>query len=136
MRALARVAPVALALCVVGCAGSTDGSARAVAERFLDQHYVRIDLEAARTLTEGLATAKIDKEIELTSEIEIDAETRQPSIYYSLDFAEEAGDVASFQYHLQISAGGVSPYLKLVLLTVRRTDAGWRVTNYSEADPP
>ena len=34
------------------------------------------------------------------------------------------------------AAHGLAPFPKLVLLTLRLGEAGWKVANYTESDPP
>ncbi len=115
-----------------GCDGG--GTGRSVAERFLDAHYVRIDLDAAREMTSGLARSKLDNEISLTSEISIAGDTQAPRVNYRLEAARETEERAQFGYVLTIRAPGLEPFDKLVTLTVRREDGEWSVTNYTESD--
>src|SRR6185369_15244966 len=49
-----------LGLALAGC--QRGGAARAAAEGFLDQHYVHIDLEAAKQYCVGVARAKVEDE--------------------------------------------------------------------------
>ena len=53
-------------------------SPRGVAERFLDAHYVRMDLQAAKAYCTGLALKRVEDEIRLTEGQVIDANTRLP----------------------------------------------------------
>lgn len=126
------VALVAGAAVSTGC--ETGGGARAAAERFLDAHYVRIDLETARGLCSGLARSKLDKEISLTEEIRIADDTLTPRVNYRLEAARESQGSAQFGYILTIRAPGLEPFDKLVTLTVRESDGAWSVTNYTESD--
>ena len=125
---------VAAGLLFAACA-SVGESPRATAEAFLDRHYLAIDLAAARELCVDVARAKLDEEMELTADVAIDAQTRKPRIDYRQGHVEESADRARYQYELEIEAGGYSPFKKHVLLTLRRTDVGWRIANYSESDP-
>ena len=125
---------VGLLLAVAACAGPGQGS-RSMARAFLDRHYVAIDLVAARELTAALALSKIDREIELTRGMVIDADTAKPRINYRLERFEEGDLAARYVFELTIRAPGLEPYQKFVTLGLRLTADGWRVTNYSEADP-
>lgn len=109
-------------------------SPRATAEAFLDAHYVRIDLEAARVLCAGLALDKLEKELALTRDAAIDAETRQPRVTYSIEESREGADRAQYAYVLEIQPDGADVFRKLVVLTLRRETPGWRVSNYTESD--
>ena len=59
-------------------------TAQGVAEEFVDQHYVKIDLPKAKQLTVSVAQAKINEEIRLTSGQTIDASTQKPRVNYAL----------------------------------------------------
>jgi hypothetical protein len=116
----------------IGC-GPDPSSARGMAERFLDAHYVRIDLQASSRLTSGVARQKVEGEIALTRGVEIDADTRQPKIHYRLDDERDDGDGAMrFVYRLTIVPEDADRFQRQVLLTVRRTGEGWTVGNYEE----
>ena len=118
---------------VTGCTPAGD-SPRATAEAFLDAHYVHIDLEAARPLCVGLALDKLDKEVALTRNATIDAETRKPRVTYRVEESRDGADRAQYAYILEIHADGADIFRKLVVLTLRDEGAGWRVSNYTESD--
>jgi hypothetical protein len=118
---------------VHGCTPSGE-SPRATAEAFLDAHYVDIDLEAARPLCTGLALDKLDKEVALTRDAAIDAETRKPRVTYRLEESSDDADRAQYAYILEIHADGADVFRKLVLLSLRKDAEGWRVSNYTESD--
>jgi hypothetical protein len=126
----------ALLLLAAAACSEPSASPRATAEAFLDAHYVRIDLEGARALVTGLALDKVDKEIALTEEHEITEETRQPRVNYKLHRGDESPSSAQFAYELTIRAPGVDPFKKLVMVTVRKGDGAWSVTNYNEGELP
>jgi hypothetical protein len=128
------VISLVLLVLLPACRPSTETS-RGVAEAFLDAQYVEIDLDGARELASGLARRKIEEEIALTSEVEIDAETRRPHISYSLQSAREAPSQAQYDYQLTIRAPGLEPFHRIVMVTVRDGDEGWTVTNYAESEP-
>jgi len=124
-------------LLVVGVACSKPGETpRATAEAFLDAHYVHIDLDSSRALTSGLARAKVDKELELTADVEIDAETLKPRITYALQEERASDAAAQYSYELTIRPPGLEPFTRLVTLTVRPSDGNWSVTNYNDSAPP
>ena len=117
----------------MGC-GPDPSSARGMAERFLDAHYVRIDLPASSELTSGVAHQKVDDEIALTRGVAIDAATRQPTIHYRLEEERDGGDGATrFVYRLTIVPDDADRFHRRVLLTLRRADEGWTVSNYEES---
>lgn len=110
-------------------------SAQGVAERFLDAHYVRIDLQAAKAYCTGLALSRLENEIRLTADQPIDATTRQPRVYYDLIEEKRRSDArTSFLYEATIAVDGAGQFTKQLLVTLRQDSDGWRVTNYSEFD--
>ena len=63
----------------LGC-GRDLNSPQGVAEEFVDQHYVNIDLQKAKAYAVSVALAKIDDEIRLTTGQQIDASTQKPKV--------------------------------------------------------
>jgi hypothetical protein len=133
MRARRRgLALLVLAGAVVGCREPAS-TPRGTAERFLDAHYVRIDLPAARTYTSGLAQQKIDDETRLTRGQTIDEGTRMPRVHYRLvDERSPADGVVSLVYEATFHVEGAEALQRKLQLTVRRDGDGWSVTNYQE----
>jgi len=131
-----RTLMVAAVVIVAAACTPEAGSSRAVAEAFLDAHYVRIDLDASRELCAGLARSKVDKEIELTSDVEIDASTKPPRINYRLEEARETPGYVQYAYELSIRAPGLEPFERLVTLTVRDQHGEWAVTNFNDSERP
>ncbi|MGH7966175.1 MAG: hypothetical protein ACRERD_30865 [Candidatus Binatia bacterium] len=115
---------------------SPDGqSARSIAEKFLDAHYVMINLPLAKTYSTGLALKRVEDEIRLTEGQPIDQSTRKPRVNYRLLEEKSRGEKsASFFYEATFSVDGAGQFIKKVLLTLRQGPEGWRVTNYSEFD--
>jgi hypothetical protein len=106
---------------------------RGTAERFLDAHYVLIDLPQALPYTSGLARKKVEEEMELVKGVEIDETTRKPIVHYT--FLEEHPDGeggTKFLYHGKIAVDGADGLERRWLVTVRREADGYRVTNYQE----
>ena len=110
-------------------------TAQGTAERFLDAHYVRIDLATAKTYCSGFALSRIEEEIRLTEGQVIDASVRQPRVYYELLEETPRGESSiSFLYTADFDVEGAGRFTKKILLTVRNQTEGWRVTNYREYD--
>lgn len=123
---------VTLLAVVVGCRPSPD-TPRGTAERFIDAHYVVIDLPEARAYTSGLAREKIDEEARLTAGQVIDETTRKPRVHYSLVEEKPRGEgVVSLVYDASFQVDGADTLHRKLQLTVRRDAEGWRVTNYQE----
>ena len=117
----------------VGCR-SGGATARGAAEHFLDQHYVHIDLEAAKQYTVGVAREKVEEEQRLVGDQQIDASTRRPRVSYTL--AEERGegdDRVAFVFDgtVHIEDGG-SVTLRWLVNTRREADGTWKVSNWQE----
>lgn len=131
-----RAAPVVV--CLVGLMSACQpdpATARGTAERFLDAHYVRIDLPAARAYCTGFALSRIEEEIRLTQGQPIDAATRPPRVYYNLKETTPRGESrTSFVYELDFLVEGAGRFTKNVVLTLQRRAEGWRVVNYLEYD--
>ncbi len=72
-----------LGLLSLSC-GRDLNSPQGVAEEFVDQHYVNIDLQKAKAYAVSVALAKIDDEIRLTTGQQIDASTQKPKVNYKL----------------------------------------------------
>lgn len=108
-------------------------TARGSAERFLDAHYVRIDLPAALELTGGLARQKVEDELRLVAGQVIDDSTRKPTVHYSLLEERPDGERAvSYLYRGSITLEDADGFERRWLVTVRQGEGGWRVTNFEE----
>lgn len=114
---------------------SDPNSPHGVAERFLDAHYVTMDLQAAKAYCVGLARQRVEEEILLTEGLVIDANTRRPRVYYTLLKETPRGEKrTSLQYEAKITVDGAGAFRKEILLTLLREEEGWRVMNYNEYD--
>ena len=110
-------------------------TAQGTAELFLDAHYVRIDLPAARAYCAGFARNRVEEEIRLTEGLTIDATTRQPRVYYELLEETPRGAASvSFLYKADFDVDGAGRLTKNIVLTLRNQAEGWRVINYREYD--
>jgi hypothetical protein len=124
-----------LALVLASACRSDPASARGVAERFLDAHYVDIDLGAAEDFVSGLAGKKLADERRLVEGQVIDESTRRPSVYYRL--IEETPDGAGrsrFVYRATFTVDGAGAFDRRILLLLRREDGAWKVANFEEFD--
>jgi hypothetical protein len=120
------------ALLTIGCRPDAS-TARGTAERFLDAHYVAIDLTAARALTSGLARHKVDAEVDLVQGQVIDETTRKPLVHYKLlEEHPQGNDAVNFLYLGSIVVADADGFERRWLVTVKREEPGWRVTNYQE----
>ena len=118
-----------------GCGGRDLKTAEGVADEFVDQHYVNIDLPRTREYTVGLARDKIDDEIRLTRGQPIDASTRKTRIRYELTDKKQEGDArVSFFYKGTIEAEDGPEFTRRWIVVARKEGDGWRVSNFSEYD--
>jgi hypothetical protein len=117
------------------CSCSRDlGTAQGVAEEFVDQHYVNIDLQKAKTYAVSLALEKLNEEIRLTAGQKIDASTHKPRIDYRLLEKKEGEKRAAFLYEGTIQADDGSSFTRKWLIATRKEANQWRVSNFTESD--
>ena len=118
-------------LAVAAC--KDPSSARSIAERFLDAHYVKIDLAAAEELTGGVAGKKLGDERRLVGENAIDEATRQPHVYYRFVEERAAGaDRAHFVYVATFAVDGADTFDRRILLVLQRSEGSWKIVNFEE----
>jgi hypothetical protein len=128
------IAPLILVSILLPSCGRDLGSAQGVAEEFVDQHYVRIDLPKAKEYAVSVALEKINDEIRLTAGQTIDASTRKPKVHYRLLEEKAADGRVSFLYQGTIQAEDAPEFTRRWLVVARKEGAGWRVSNFSEYD--
>ena len=124
---------LALLALTAACRAGSD-TARGVAERFIDEHYVRIDLRAAKAYCVGVARQKLEQEERLVEGYRIDEATRQPRVTYSLEEERREGtDRASYLFEGDIYAEGADVFKRHWLVMTRREgDGTWKVSNFEE----
>jgi hypothetical protein len=105
-----------------------------VAEEFVDQHYVAIDLPKAKALAVSVALSKLNEEIRLTAGQPIDASTRKPRVHYSLLEKKEGDQRATFLYQGTIESDDNTSFTRQWLITARKEGTHWRVSNFTESD--
>lgn len=128
--------PLLLAAGLAACRPPAD-TAEGIAERFLDAHYVDMDLAAASAYAVGPAAEKVEQERKLIGDQRIDAATRKPHVTYErLERRDEGADRATFVYEGSIRVEGADAFQRRWLLSVRREAGAWRVSNFQEFDPP
>lgn len=112
-----------------------DDSMRA-ATSFADQHYVQINLKAAKALTTGLATKKIEEEEALVAGLGPDEENTKPRVHYNLlETRPEGDDRVSYLFQGEARGQDASDvFTRKWLVTVKKTEDGWKVSNFHEYD--
>ncbi len=115
-----------------GC-GPDASTPQGTAERFLDAHYVHIDLKSALPFTSGVAQRKVEQELALVEGVTIDESTQKPTVHYTLlEEHPEGTDAKRYLYRGDIAVSGGESFQRRWLVTVRQQPEGWRVTNWEE----
>lgn len=135
MKKLKHIHSVLIVALLLAVACNRDMStAQGVAEEFVDQHYVGMNLEKAKALAVSVALNKIDDEIRLTVGHQIDASTQKPRVNYALLEKKESGQRASFLYEGTVRSEDNSTFTRKWLITTRKEGNQWRVSNFTESD--
>ena len=128
-----RVLLLQLVALAIGCTGPSADSAQYVAERFLDEHYVRIDQKRSLKYCSGLAKHKVEEEIRLIGDHEIDDSTMKPTVSYSLlEGIPQGDDRATFLYRGKVRIAGGDSFVMRWMINTRRQAGQWKVSNYKE----
>ena len=114
----------------IGCHPAN--SARGVADRFVDQYYVAIDLKAAEPLCTGRALAKLHHEIKMIGSQKIDASTHKPVVHYKLTAERDATDHVEFLFRATINVPDGGSFNRNLLVTARKTADTWKVSNFDD----
>lgn len=125
---------VALLVLTLAACSADEKSAQGVAERFVDQHYVQINLAAAEPFCTGLALKKVHDELRLTQGQVIDESTRKPTVHYRLMEKKEDGDHASFVFEGTIRLDAADKFTRKWIITTRNDGDLWKVSNFEEFD--
>lgn len=123
------VALVLLAAC------SRSSPPEGIARRFVEAYYVRVDLGAARGLAGGLASKKIEEQVDLTRGQAVGAATEGREVAYSLVSRQEDGDSHRFMYEVRIRPRGGGEFTRRSVVSVGQVGGAWRVTNFHESGP-
>jgi hypothetical protein len=117
---------------VTGCHPAN--SARGVADRFIDQYYVAIDLKAAEPFCaeKSLALQKLRDEIHSVENQKIDANTRKPVVHYKLTAERDAPDHIEFLFRLTIDVPEGGTFNRNVLIAARKEAGAWKVSNFDD----
>jgi hypothetical protein len=122
-----------LATALLACRAD-ERTALGVAERFVDEHYVQINLEAAKPFCTALALKKIEEEQRLIQGESIDESTRKPTVRYRLLEKKEDGDHASFVFEGTIHVPDAGQFKRKWMVSSRRDGETWKVSNFEEFD--
>jgi len=105
-----------------------------VVDRFIEAHYVAINLKSSERWCTGLALDKLHKEEALTLGQAIDDETRKPVIHYKLKDQRDGQDRVIYLFLATIDVPDGGSFEKKWMITARKEGPIWKVSNYSEYD--
>ena len=126
---------LALAAAVLLASCTRQDEAQRAAQGFVDEHYVQINLVAAKAYTSGLATKKIEEEEQLIAGQAMEEGTKPHVHYELLERRPEGEDRVTFLYKGEARGEDASDvFTRKWLVTVRREDGGWKVSNFHEFD--
>ncbi len=107
---------------------------RAVVDRFIEAHYIAINLKSSERWCTGLALDKLHKEEALTLGQAIDDETRKPLIHYKLRDLRDGKDRVMYLFLATIDVPDGGSFQKKWMITARKEAGTWKVSNYGEYD--
>ena len=128
------IVAVSLMVLTIGACGHDLNTAQGVAEEFVDQYYVNIDLAKAKALVVSVALHKVNEELRLTAGQKIDASTQKPRINYKLLEKKEGPERSMFLYEGTIQSDDGTSFTRKWLITSRREADNWRVSNFTDSD--
>jgi hypothetical protein len=123
---------LALALFATGCQPAN--TPRGVVERFIEAHYIAMNLKSSERWCTGLALDKVHKEQALTAGQAIDEETRKPVIHYKLKEQRDGRDRVMYLFLATIDVPEGGSFNKKWMITARKEGEIWKVSNYGEYD--
>ena len=122
----------AAALLAGGCKPAN--TPRGVVDRFIEAHYLAMNLKSTERWCTGLALAKLHQEEALTAGQAIDEETRKPTIHYRLQEERDAKNRVMYLFLATIDVPDGGSFYKKWMITARKEGEIWKVSNYSEYD--
>lgn len=122
-----------LFLCIPSC--GHENSPEGVAEEFLFRYFIELNQRGALELSSGLATKKLQKEIELTQSIRmqpnLDLSKHKPFLDYKLVNQQNRGERSvTFYYDVTIENRSGDNYKRQLVLTTVENDGVWKVNNF------
>lgn len=123
---------LSVVLLLAGC--QPFSSPRGVVDRFIEAHYIAINLKSSERWCTGLALAKLRQEEALTKGQAIDDETRKPTIHYRLKDEREGHDRVTYLFLATIDVPDGGSFDKKWMITARKEGDTWKVSNFSEYD--
>src|SRR5215472_18287993 len=133
-RTSARRAMLVAAIAFALAACTSPNSPRGVVDRFIAAHYMAIDLKATEPLCTGLALDKLHQEMRLTEGQHIDETTRKPIVHNKLTAKRESPDHIEYLFRATIDVPDGGSFEKNWMITARKQDDTWKISNFSEYD--
>lgn len=126
-----RLLTIAIFLVACGHSNSPEG----VAEEFLFRYFIELNQRGALELSTGLATDKLNKEIELTQNIRmlpnLDLAQHKPFLDYELvNKQSRSENSVTFFYDVTIENKNGEDYKRELILTTVDMDGDWKVNNF------
>ena len=118
-------------LLIVSCAPRHPAEVQA--RQFMQSYYVAADLPAGAGLSDRPALDKVNASRGLTQGYPIDGSTHHPEIAFDLVRGAADADEAEYLFRVTIRPDRFPRIEKQARLKLRRRDAGWMVTQFSEA---
>ena len=109
---------VAAMVSALGCKPAN--TPRAVVDRFIEAHYIAINLKSSERWCTGLALDKLHKEEALTLGQAIDDETRKPVIHYKLKDQRDGKDRVTYLFLATIDVPDGGSFEKKWMITARK----------------
>lgn len=113
--------------------------AGSVADKFVDKYYVEADQDSALPLTTGVATLRLEDELQLTKEARqgnAGMQLRPVRVYYTRKGLVGTGGSREADYELDIRPQGGGELQRGAHLTLaQQPDGTWRVASFSESQP-
>jgi hypothetical protein len=117
---------------VAGCKPAN--TPRAVVDRFIEAHYIAINLKSSERWCTGLALEKLRQEETLTAGQAIDDETRKPTVHYKLEQQRDGQDRVMYLFLATIDVPDGGSFDKKWMITARKEGPIWKVSNFNEYD--
>jgi len=133
-RVLTSPAIAALLVLILSSCNPPENSARGVVDRFIQAHYMAINLKSAEQFCTGLALSQLHKEEQLTAGQQIDDSTRKPVIHYRLTEERAQPDRVMYLFLATIDVPDGGSFDKKWMITARKEGEAWKVSNFSEYD--
>jgi hypothetical protein len=107
---------------------------RAVVDRFIEAHYLAMNLKSSERWCTGLALEKLHQEEALTAGQAIEEDTRKPLIHYRLQDQHDGKDRVMYLFLATIDVPDGGSFDKKWMITARKEGAIWKVSNFIEYD--